>query len=138
MPAPTAALAEDVVIDLMSNGRFDFGVGVGSQFEEFRTFRLDPKERNGRSWEAIDLIRRCFTEMARLATKASTLTCLKSHLTKPVQADADLVGWHGSAKLAKAANAAFLDGRRIEKASDALMAHCARWDAIRHSITSGR
>ncbi|MFO1265343.1 MAG: LLM class flavin-dependent oxidoreductase [Rubrivivax sp.] len=35
-------VAEDVaVIDIMSNGRFDFGIGVGSQFEEFRTFGIN-------------------------------------------------------------------------------------------------
>ena len=48
-------VAEDVaVIDIMSNGRFDFGIGVGSQYEEFRTFGINPDERVGRTWEAIE------------------------------------------------------------------------------------
>ena len=34
----------------------------GSQFEEFRTFGIDPSEMIGRSWESIDWIRRAFTE----------------------------------------------------------------------------
>jgi alkanesulfonate monooxygenase SsuD/methylene tetrahydromethanopterin reductase-like flavin-dependent oxidoreductase (luciferase family) len=53
-------VAEDVAaVDIVSKGRFDFGVGVGSQFEEFETFGIDPKERFGRSWEALDIIERC-------------------------------------------------------------------------------
>jgi len=53
-------VAEDVAaIDIVSNGRFDFGVGVGSQYEEFETFGIDSAERFGRTWEAIELIDRC-------------------------------------------------------------------------------
>jgi alkanesulfonate monooxygenase SsuD/methylene tetrahydromethanopterin reductase-like flavin-dependent oxidoreductase (luciferase family) len=53
-------VAEDIAaVDIVSNGRFDFGVGVGSQYEEFETFGIDSAERYGRTWEAIDLIDRC-------------------------------------------------------------------------------
>src|SRR5690606_26288455 len=52
-------VAEDVAaVDIVSNGRFDLGVGVGSQLEESRTFGTDPKERHARTWEMIDLIDR--------------------------------------------------------------------------------
>src|SRR6187455_3007086 len=36
------------------------GIGPGSQFEEFRSFGVDPKEMNGRMWESIDWIRQAF------------------------------------------------------------------------------
>lgn len=53
-------LAEDIAaVDIASNGRFDLGIGVGSQWEEFDTFGIDPKERFGRTWEIIDIIDRC-------------------------------------------------------------------------------
>jgi alkanesulfonate monooxygenase SsuD/methylene tetrahydromethanopterin reductase-like flavin-dependent oxidoreductase (luciferase family) len=53
-------LAEDIAaVDLVSNGRFDLGIGVGSQWEEFQTFGIDPNERFGRTWEIIDIIERC-------------------------------------------------------------------------------
>ena len=53
-------VAEDIAaVDIASRGRFDFGVGVGSQYEEFETFGIPPGERFGRTWEAIDLIDRC-------------------------------------------------------------------------------
>jgi alkanesulfonate monooxygenase SsuD/methylene tetrahydromethanopterin reductase-like flavin-dependent oxidoreductase (luciferase family) len=56
-------IAEDVAIaDVISGGRFDFGIGPGSQYEEFRTFGVDPKEMNGRTWESIDWIQRAFAE----------------------------------------------------------------------------
>jgi alkanesulfonate monooxygenase SsuD/methylene tetrahydromethanopterin reductase-like flavin-dependent oxidoreductase (luciferase family) len=53
-------LAEDIAaVDIVSGGRFDLGVAVGSQWEEFETFGIPPEERFGRSWEAIDIIERC-------------------------------------------------------------------------------
>jgi alkanesulfonate monooxygenase SsuD/methylene tetrahydromethanopterin reductase-like flavin-dependent oxidoreductase (luciferase family) len=53
-------LAEDVAaVDMVSRGRFDLGISVGSQWEEFQTFGISPKERFGRTWETIDIIERC-------------------------------------------------------------------------------
>ena len=53
-------LAEDIAaVDILSNGRLDLGIGVGSQWEEFQTFGIDPKERFGRTWEIIDIIEKC-------------------------------------------------------------------------------
>jgi len=53
-------LAEDIAaVDIVSRGRFDLGIGVGSQWEEFQTFGINPKERVGRTWEIIDIIERC-------------------------------------------------------------------------------
>jgi len=80
-------VAEDVaVIDIMSNGRFDFGVGVGSQFEEFRTFGIDPEERVGRTWEAIDLIERCFRETGTFSHQGKYYDFPDiTFTTKPVQ-----------------------------------------------------
>lgn len=58
-------VAEDAAaVDLVSGGRFDLGVGPGSQYEEFVTFGVDPAEMNRRSWESIDLVRRCFGDEA--------------------------------------------------------------------------
>lgn len=55
-------LAEDIAaVDMISDGRFDLGIGVGSQWEEFNTFGIDPKERFGRTWEIIDIIERCLS-----------------------------------------------------------------------------
>ncbi|HEY1291581.1 MAG TPA: LLM class flavin-dependent oxidoreductase [Chloroflexota bacterium] len=53
-------LAEDIAaLDIVSRGRFDLGIGVGSQWEEFQTFGINPKERVGRTWEIVDIIERC-------------------------------------------------------------------------------
>lgn len=53
-------LAEDIAaVDIASCGRFDLGIGVGSQWEEFRTFGIDPGERFGRTWETLDILERC-------------------------------------------------------------------------------
>jgi alkanesulfonate monooxygenase SsuD/methylene tetrahydromethanopterin reductase-like flavin-dependent oxidoreductase (luciferase family) len=55
-------LAEDLAaLDILSGGRLEMGVGVGSQIEEFRAFGIDPAERFGRTWETIDFIEKCFS-----------------------------------------------------------------------------
>ncbi len=56
-------VAEDfAVLDNISNGRVSVGFGVGSQYEEFRTFGVDPAHRLPMTYEAASFIRRCFTE----------------------------------------------------------------------------
>jgi len=53
-------LAEDIAaVDIVSNGRFDLGIGVGSQWEEFQAFGINPKERVSRTWEIIDILEHC-------------------------------------------------------------------------------
>lgn len=56
-------VAEDIaVIDTLSRGRFDFGFGAGSQWEEFRTFKVPINRRWSMTVESAQLIRRCLTE----------------------------------------------------------------------------
>lgn len=55
--------AEDVALaDILSNGRFDLGVGQGYTHEEFDAFCIDRRERAPRMVEGIELMRRLFTE----------------------------------------------------------------------------
>jgi alkanesulfonate monooxygenase SsuD/methylene tetrahydromethanopterin reductase-like flavin-dependent oxidoreductase (luciferase family) len=55
-------VAEDVaVLDNISRGRVDLGVGVGSSPEEFRTFGIPIEGRLGRTFEALRIIERCFS-----------------------------------------------------------------------------
>jgi alkanesulfonate monooxygenase SsuD/methylene tetrahydromethanopterin reductase-like flavin-dependent oxidoreductase (luciferase family) len=54
-------IAEDVaVLDNISGGRVDLGVGVGSSPAEFRTFGVPIEGRLGRTFEALRIIERCF------------------------------------------------------------------------------
>jgi len=54
-------VAEDIaVLDNISRGRVDFGIGVGSQYEEYDTFKIPSHERFGRTWEAIEFMQRCW------------------------------------------------------------------------------
>jgi alkanesulfonate monooxygenase SsuD/methylene tetrahydromethanopterin reductase-like flavin-dependent oxidoreductase (luciferase family) len=80
-------IAEDVAIcDILSGGRFDFGFGPGSQFEEFRTFGVDPKEMNGRTWESIDWILQAFAEKDEFSHKGRYYDIPNmTFSTKPVQ-----------------------------------------------------
>src|SRR5215471_6634606 len=56
-------VAEDVAaIDLLSNGRFTgFAVGSGSDQGEFESYGLNSKERWGRLFESLHIIRACFS-----------------------------------------------------------------------------
>src|SRR5579864_2391490 len=55
-------IAEDVaVLDNISGGRVDLGVGVGSSPDEFHTFGVPIEGRLGRTFEALRIIERCFT-----------------------------------------------------------------------------
>lgn len=54
-------IAEDVaVLDNLSNGRVDLGVGVGSSPREFKTFGVPIENRLGRTFEALRIIEKCF------------------------------------------------------------------------------
>jgi alkanesulfonate monooxygenase SsuD/methylene tetrahydromethanopterin reductase-like flavin-dependent oxidoreductase (luciferase family) len=54
-------VAEDVaVLDNISQGRIDLGVGVGSSPEEFASFGIPLENRLGRTFEALRIIERCF------------------------------------------------------------------------------
>lgn len=53
--------AEDAaVVDILSGGRLELGVGAGYRAEEFAGFGIDPRERGGRLDEALPLLRRLF------------------------------------------------------------------------------
>lgn len=52
-------LAEDIaVVDVISDGRFELGVGVGYKLEEFEGFNVPFKERGGRTNESLEIISR--------------------------------------------------------------------------------
>ncbi|HEX3088386.1 MAG TPA: LLM class flavin-dependent oxidoreductase [Ilumatobacteraceae bacterium] len=80
-------VAEDAAIaDILSNGRFDLGVGPGSQYEEFVTFGKDPAEMNQRSWEMVDWIQRAFTETSMFSHSGRFYDIPDmTFTTKPVQ-----------------------------------------------------
>lgn len=56
-------IAEDTAtIDLLSNGRLIFGVGLGYRDEEFEVFDVDKSERTGRIEDGIDVLRAAWSE----------------------------------------------------------------------------
>ncbi len=63
-------LAEQVAtLDVLSNGRFDFGIGKGYRHSEFHGFQLSPDEAEARFEEAIEVITRSFTARERFSHK---------------------------------------------------------------------
>lgn len=52
-------LAEDIaVVDVLSGGRFELGVGVGFKLEEFESFGVPFKQRGARTNQSLEIIRR--------------------------------------------------------------------------------
>jgi alkanesulfonate monooxygenase SsuD/methylene tetrahydromethanopterin reductase-like flavin-dependent oxidoreductase (luciferase family) len=52
-------LAKDIaVVDVISGGRLELGLGVGYKLEEFESFGVSFKERGARINEAIGIVRR--------------------------------------------------------------------------------
>jgi alkanesulfonate monooxygenase SsuD/methylene tetrahydromethanopterin reductase-like flavin-dependent oxidoreductase (luciferase family) len=61
-------LAEQVaMLDLISEGRFDFGIGKGYRHSEFKGFQIAPEEAEARFEEAIEFITRAWTTRERFS-----------------------------------------------------------------------
>jgi len=78
--------AEDVAnVDIISNGRFDFGVGQGYSYHEFNALCLDRGTRARRLYEALDIYKRLHTE-ERVSYQGEFTQIEELHLSpKPVQ-----------------------------------------------------
>ena len=59
---PLMVAEQAATIDLLSEGRFDLGLGRGYQQYEFQRLGLDLKDSRGRWEEAIEIVTRAFTE----------------------------------------------------------------------------
>jgi len=61
-------LAEQIAtLDLVSDGRFDFGIGKGYRHSEFKGFAIPQEEAEARFEEAVELITRSFTSRTRFS-----------------------------------------------------------------------
>ncbi|MDB5371575.1 MAG: Flavin-dependent oxidoreductase, luciferase family [Belnapia sp.] len=64
---PVLIAEQAATLDLLSNGRFDFGVGKGYRVTEFDGFCIPPAEASERFDEAIAIIRRAWTSEERFS-----------------------------------------------------------------------
>jgi alkanesulfonate monooxygenase SsuD/methylene tetrahydromethanopterin reductase-like flavin-dependent oxidoreductase (luciferase family) len=99
-------VAEDAAIaDILSNGRFDLGVGPGSQYEEFIAFGKDPSEMNQRAWEMIDWIQEAYSSTTAFSHHGRFYDISDmTFTTKPVQQPLPMWwGGMGPKNLARAA-----------------------------------
>lgn len=63
-----ALLAEQAAtLDLLSNGRFDFGIGRGYRHNEFAGFCIPPEEAEERYQETLDFLRKAWTTERRFS-----------------------------------------------------------------------
>lgn len=82
-------VAEDITaVDILSRGRFNFGFGAGSQWEEFRSFGIESRDRMSRTYESAAFIRRALTTEGEFSWEGKYYTIPNVNFTsKPVQKD---------------------------------------------------
>jgi len=64
---PVLLAEQAATLDLLSNGRFDFGIGKGYRHSEFKGFQLAPEQAEARFEEALEVIKRAFTTRQRFS-----------------------------------------------------------------------
>jgi len=66
---PVLLAEQAATLDLLSNGRFDFGIGKGYRHSEFTGFQIAPDEAEARFDEAVEVMKRAFTTRQRFSHK---------------------------------------------------------------------
>jgi alkanesulfonate monooxygenase SsuD/methylene tetrahydromethanopterin reductase-like flavin-dependent oxidoreductase (luciferase family) len=64
---PVLLAEQAATLDLISGGRFDFGIGKGYRHSEFKGFQIAPEEAEARFDEAVEVIKRAFTTRERFS-----------------------------------------------------------------------
>ena len=93
-------LAEDIaVVDIISGGRFELGVGVGFKHEEFEGFGVPFKERGARTNQSLEIIRRLLS--GETVTYKSEFFDFKNVKVtpEPIQKPHPPYGWGASPQL---------------------------------------
>ena len=64
---PVLLAEQAATLDLVSSGRFDFGIGKGYRHSEFKGFQIAPEEAEARFEEAVEVMTRAFTSRQRFS-----------------------------------------------------------------------
>src|ERR1700694_2888651 len=64
---PVLLAEQAATLDLISGGRFDFGIGKGYRHNEFAGFRIPMEEAEGRFEESVEVMTKAFTSRARFS-----------------------------------------------------------------------
>src|SRR5271170_1594499 len=64
---PVLLAEQATTLDLISGGRFDFGIGKGYRHSEFNGFQIPPEEAEARFEEAVEVMTRAFTTRERFS-----------------------------------------------------------------------
>jgi alkanesulfonate monooxygenase SsuD/methylene tetrahydromethanopterin reductase-like flavin-dependent oxidoreductase (luciferase family) len=64
---PVLLAEQAATLDLISGGRFDFGIGKGYRHSEFKGFQIAPEEAEARFDEAIEVMTRAWTKRERFS-----------------------------------------------------------------------
>jgi len=82
---PVRVAEDGATVDVISGGRFDFGVGAGYKAEEFESFGVERNQRGGRTNESLEIVRRLW-EGETLTFKGKYYEVNNAQLTpEPIQ-----------------------------------------------------
>ena len=75
---PVLLAEQAATLDLVSGGRFDFGIGKGYRHSEFKGFQIAPEEAEARFEEAVEVMTRALTH-ARTLFASRPLLAFRGH-----------------------------------------------------------
>ena len=82
---PIIIASEAAMIDVLSEGRFDLGIGRGYQLQEFEGLGIDVEEATDRFRESVDVIHKAWTEEKLTYSGKFTNVTDKWIIPKPIQ-----------------------------------------------------
>lgn len=87
-------IAEDTAaVDIMSNGRFELGVGLGYRRKEFDDQGIPHTERGVRLEEGIALVQRCCSALRSVSTASSAICAISGFRPSRCNGRAHRSGW---------------------------------------------
>ena len=146
---PVLLAEQAATLDLLSNGRFDFGVGKGYRWSEFAGFCIAPEEAEERFAEALEVIKKAWTSRGRFSHHGKrwnfeNVVVEPSPLTRPHPPMWMAAGSDGGIKWAASQDFrllldqfcdADLAGSRIRTYRDALTARGAKFEPTAVGLT---
>ncbi len=75
---PVLLAEQAATLDLLSGGRFDFGIGKGYRHSEFKGFQIAQEESEARFDEAVDVMTRAWTNASAFLSSRPVLA-LRGH-----------------------------------------------------------
>jgi alkanesulfonate monooxygenase SsuD/methylene tetrahydromethanopterin reductase-like flavin-dependent oxidoreductase (luciferase family) len=125
---PLRAAEDAAMVDILSGGRLELGVGVGSSLREYLQFGVPIEGRHERMFEAVEVMRKCFSGQRFSHDGKYFRFDDIENLTVPIQRPHPRiwVGAHGPKAVAMTARAGFHLASPMRDSYDQALLDCGR------------